>query len=138
MGMTFVMLPVPEEIADEVRSFVAYGLIAADNPGDNPDAVLEVLDEGDDDVQRLLRLAAECAIRDDLLSLTDAARRLDMTVREVFALVAELNHGLRIRGGALGVMTFHPDPRPRPDDRSEWAHRTIRLDAHQADLVRQA
>lgn len=110
----YVMVPVPEELASRVLSYVSWkghprSGGAPDGEDGSPRTSLEALDTGDpiarafgrlDDTARALAsVIALAALDEEPLSVADAARRARVSAREAVGIIVELGNVIVGEGG---------------------------------------
>lgn len=103
--MEYVMVPVPEALADRVMTYMSWkdaqaqaGPPADERPHDG-EAIARVFAHLDDSSRALLAVIATAALDEEELGLPDAARRAGVTTREAFGILMEMNHVLAGEGG---------------------------------------
>jgi transcription initiation factor IIE alpha subunit len=89
--MEYVMVPVPEEHVVDVMQHVARLVARASVVPWDDEAVADVFDEGDEAARSLLSLVARTTVAGKELSDEDAAQQLELNVREVRAIVRDVN-----------------------------------------------
>jgi hypothetical protein len=110
----YVMVPVPEELASRVLSYVSWkghprsGGAPEHEPG-SPSTSLDALDTGDpiarafgrlDDTGRALAgVIALATLDEEPLSVSDAARRARVSAREAVGIIVELGNMIVAEGG---------------------------------------
>jgi hypothetical protein len=101
------MVPVPEELAEKVLTYVSWKDAEAKAPpaaeGLDAAAVAEVLDRVfarlDDASRALLAVTADAALTGEELTIPEAARRADVTAREAIGILLEVNGIVVNEGG---------------------------------------
>jgi hypothetical protein len=89
--MPYVMMPVPEEHVEAVMNFVLRAIArAAIDPWDE-ESVGRVFLEVDEAARSLLSFVARAAADGSDLDAGEAARKIQLTVREVLGIMNELN-----------------------------------------------
>ena len=101
--MEYVMVPVPEELAEQVLTFLRWRdqAKAAQPPDVRPDlgeAVARVFARLDDPSRALLAVIATAALDDEELGVPEAARRVGVTAREALGILLEVNNILAGEG----------------------------------------
>jgi hypothetical protein len=100
----YVMVPVPEELADKVLAYVSW----KDAQAKAEPAMTEGLDAAvlarvfarlDDASRALLAVAADAALAGEELTIPEAARRADVTAREAIGILLEVNGVVVNEGG---------------------------------------
>src|SRR3954454_8446572 len=89
--MDYVMVPVPEEHVVDVMTHIARLVARASVVPWTDDAVAELFDEVDEACRSVLSLVARNTVADKDLSDEDAADALELNVREVRAIVRDVN-----------------------------------------------
>lgn len=106
--MDYVMVPVPEELADKVLAYVSWKDAQAKaepamTEGLDAAAAAEVLARVfarlDDASRSLLAVAADSALAGEELTIPEAARRADVTAREAIGILLEVNGIVVNEGG---------------------------------------
>jgi hypothetical protein len=94
----YVMVPVPEELADKVLTYVSWrdAQAKAGPPADegppNGEAITRVFGRLDDPSRALLAVVAIAAVEGEELGVPDAARRAGVTAREALGILLEVNN----------------------------------------------
>jgi alkylhydroperoxidase/carboxymuconolactone decarboxylase family protein YurZ len=116
------MVPVPEELASKVLSYVSWkGAPSSGGGSDAPAHAAATADDDSDSVgveggptarafarldaasRALIAVAATAALQDEALSIPEAARRAGVTTREALGILMEVNNVLVAEGGpAIG------------------------------------
>jgi hypothetical protein len=143
-AVEYVMVPVPEELAPQVLSYVTWkGLpvlgAAAEAAAKAPEHAAEGPDgdEGGDPIPRafarlddagrsLATILAEAALRGEELSVSHAARRAGTTAREFIGTVIELNNLVEGEGGppmAVWIKTAEG----ADEDEFSWDNRVVMM-----------
>lgn len=91
--MDYVMVPVPEEHVVDVMLHVARLVARASVVPWTDEAVAELFDEVDEASRSVLSLVARTTTAGKDLSDEDAAEALELSVREVRAIVRDINDG---------------------------------------------
>jgi hypothetical protein len=133
--MEYVMVPVPEEIVGEVRTFLAWGLIQNRDTLENPAALVEVAEAGDEPTRQLLRLLAEDTLEEKSTTLREAADALGTTTREVVGLAGELNFDVAQAGGGSLTIIGKVDPRPIEPGVKQSDHRVLLMTEPVAKVI---
>lgn len=94
-----VMVPVPEDLEEQVRFYVTWR-VTGEMPADwSEDAVAELYGQLDDASRAVLRTVALGAVNDEPVTVARAAEAAGMTIRESLGIVLELVQLLRGLGG---------------------------------------
>lgn len=128
------MVPVPEELVEEVKDYLAWQ-VAAPTVTENPEAVAAVLANADDQLRALIIATAEATADEIRPSLREVATQSGLSMREVIGSIVDVNARLQVEGREGPLIMMRPDPRPRPDDIPEWEHRIIHMLKADADSV---
>jgi hypothetical protein len=89
--MPYVMMPVPEEHVEEVMQFILRAIArAAIQPWDEESAT-KMFGEVDEATRSLLAFVARACAEGGELDANDAARKLQLTLRETIGIMTELN-----------------------------------------------
>lgn len=106
--MEYVMVPVPEELAARVLTYVSWkdAQANAEPPagegvggGDTGEAVARAFARLDDSSRGLIVVAAAAALDLEELSIPEAARRAGVTTREALGILMEVNNVIVSEGG---------------------------------------
>ncbi len=133
-GMEYVMIPVPEELVDQVKSYAAWRA-AAPKVAANPEALRIVYDEADAALRAIIDYTAQHTCDDGLPSLMEMADEIDMTPREVVGAIGELHSRVVAAGRKSPFIMLREDPREIPDGRSDWEHRVIHMSEADAAVI---
>ena len=102
------MVPVPEDLAEQVMKFLEYkGRVrppARDQPTATPvdaaEAPMSRIFRGLDPGSRaLLAVVSRAAVNEEKVTVAEAARRIGLSEREVLGTVLEMNHLITEQGG---------------------------------------
>jgi hypothetical protein len=129
--MEYVMVPVPEEIVDEVRAFLAWDVRGNADAPDNPEAIIELYESSGAVARTVLSTVATAALDGFRLPLPDVADTAGVNIHELIGLITDMNYHLREAGGPMAVIMMRPDHRPQPVGVTDWEHRVM----HMADDV---
>ncbi len=88
--MPYVMMPVPEEHVEAVMQFVLRAVARASIKPWDAESVAQIFEEVDESTRSLLAFVARAALENGELADVDAARMLQITVREVAGIMNEL------------------------------------------------
>jgi hypothetical protein len=89
--MPYVMIPVPEELVEEVMQFILRTIARnAIEPWDE-ESITEIFHEIDEASRSLLAFVARGSVDGAELDAADAARKIQLTVREASGIMNELN-----------------------------------------------
>ena len=89
--MPYVMVPVPEEHVEEVMQFILRAIARASIQPWDSDSIGRVYEEIDEASRSVLAFVARAVIDGVELSDADAARKIQLSVREVTGIMNELN-----------------------------------------------
>jgi hypothetical protein len=101
----YVMVPVPEELAAKVLTFVSWKDAQAAEPPPVPgqpdadEAIARAYARLDDTSRALVGVVAEAALEAEQLSVPEAARRAGVTTREALGILLEVNAIIVSEGG---------------------------------------
>lgn len=118
------MVPVPEELVDQVKAHMAWKL-AGPKIAENPDAVRLVFDEADPDLRNLIHYVAQATVDGETPTLLEVSAAIDMPPRQVIGCLSELSVRLQAAGRANFFLLARVDPRERPEGVEEWEHRVL-------------
>lgn len=130
------MVPVPEELVDDVRRYLDWNLAAPTVEIDNPDALEEVVGATTGHMRVLADRIAELILDGTAPTLPDLAAELSISTHEALGLMHDLNARLRNAGGPMAVVLAQVDPEPKPDDRTDFDHRLLIMSMKNAARVR--
>ncbi len=121
--MTYVMVPVPEEIAPQVQSYLNHNIARRVFLRGPEDVVAVTYAEGDDETRSLLFAVANAIVDGEELTFDTTCRNLGLSHREMMGLVAEINFNVNDAGGATATLYAKPELTPPPPSVPKWAHR---------------
>ncbi|MEZ5167452.1 MAG: hypothetical protein R2695_13530 [Acidimicrobiales bacterium] len=144
--MEYVMVPVPEELLDEVREFVEWGMQLRALPAGDTTALVGTVNGADADTRRFLKVLAEDSLAGDTTTIGSAAERagLEPTGARGDGLGGQLHRG---QGGWVAVHDQLPAQQRRrvaqasrrdaPRDRHRPArrNRSLLIDSRLIDRV---
>jgi len=87
------MVPVPEEHVEAVKRYVAWADARGETTPWDESSLSDVLAGLPPPCRDLVSLVARATLEPDLLSVTEAGRRLGRTPREILGTIVEVNHG---------------------------------------------
>jgi hypothetical protein len=96
--MPYVMVPVPEEYVEEVMQFVLRSRARESITYWSAEEIAALYAEVDEPTRSLLAYAARASLSGSDLPETEAARRIELTQREVLGILRELNDRARDLG----------------------------------------
>jgi hypothetical protein len=102
----YVMVPVPEELAAQVLTYVSWkdaqanaGPPLAEGQAATDEAIARAFVRLDDASRALVTVVATATLEPEQLSITEAARRARVTVREALGILLEVNAIVASEGG---------------------------------------
>lgn len=128
------MVPVPEELVDQVTAYMAWKL-SGPKIAENPDAVRLVFDQTDPDLRNLILHVAQATVDGGTPTLLEVSAAIDMPPRQIIGSLSELAVRLQAAGRANFFLLARADPRERPDGVEEWEHRVLVMADADAELV---
>lgn len=128
------MVPVPEELVEEVKTYMTWKL-AAPKVVESPEALRTVFDEADPELREFIRYVARITADEGNPTLVDTAEACGMNPREVIGSIGDLHTRLQAAGRGAILILPRLDPRERPDHISEWQHRVLHMGKADADLI---
>jgi hypothetical protein len=134
--MPYVMVPVPEEHVEEVMQFVLRAIEAASIEPWDAESINTTYNEVDEAARSLLAFVARAVADEGELADADAARQIQMTVRETSGIISDLAATTRKsnRPQLINLRVFSErKPNGRMADR-----RMLQMDATVAEYVRAA
>lgn len=103
--MEYVMVPVPEELAAKVLTFVSWkdaqaaGPPSAEGQPDADAAIARAFGRLDAKSRALISVVADAALDAEQVSVPEAARRAGVTTREALGILLEVNAIIASEGG---------------------------------------
>jgi len=134
--MPYVMLPVPEEHVEEVMQFVLRAMAEASVEAWDAESINALYSDVDEATRSLLAFVARAVADEGELADADAARRIQMTVRETTGIMNELNTTTRATSRPQLISVSVVSER-RPNGRVT-ERRVLQMDPDVAELVRAA
>lgn len=128
------MVPVPEELVDQVKAHVAWKL-AGPKVAENPDAVRLVFDEADPELRNLILHVARATIDGETPTLLEVSAAIAMPPRQVIGCLSDLSVRLQAAGRPTFFLLARVDPRERPEGVAEFDHRVLVMADADAELV---
>jgi hypothetical protein len=89
--MQYVMVPVPEEHVEEVMQFILRAIARASIEPWDAESVTQVFHQIDEEARSLLAFVARAASDGSDLDAAEAARKIQLTVRESLGIMNDLN-----------------------------------------------
>jgi hypothetical protein len=134
--MPYVMVPVPEEHVEDVMQFILGAIARASVEPWTADSVAELFDDVDEASRSLLAFVARATLDGSDLPEADAARKLQLTMRESAGIMNELKART---GGASrpSLISANVVAERLPNGRTKDV-RVLRMDPDVAALVRAA
>lgn len=129
------MVPVPEDLVDEVQDFLAWGVKKPDNAPKNPTAVAELYAEAPPEARALLQSVAVESLNEARPTLLDVAEGIGLSSHAIVGMLTELNFRLRALEGPMAIAMLRDDPRPMPEGRNPWEHRILHMTPEVAQLI---
>lgn len=130
------MVPVPEELVDDVRRYVDWNLSAPAAEVDNPNALEEVIAATTGLMRVLVDRVAEVVLDGGAPSLPELAAEHSISTHEALGIMHDLNARLRSAGGPMALVLAQVDPTPKPEDRTDFDHRVFMMSLKNAARVR--
>jgi hypothetical protein len=100
----YVMVPVPEGLADDVARFVQYTVAAADRPELDDEKVAIGVGSLDEPCLALLAHVVDSTLNARLATLPDLMAMLRCSEREVLGTIVEINQLMWIAGAPVALM----------------------------------
>jgi len=100
----YVMVPVPEDMAEDVRRFLAWTTSAAERPALDPPTVARALATLDAPSGQMLTMVAEATVSGRGATISRIAGALRCSTREVVGTMFDLNNLMRIAGAAVALI----------------------------------
>jgi hypothetical protein len=89
--MRYVMVPVPEDFVEEVMQFILRAIARASIEPWDTESVTQTFADVDEATRSLLAFVARAAAEGGELDAADAARKIQLTVREASGIMIEIN-----------------------------------------------
>lgn len=89
--MPYVMVPVPEELVEDVMQFILRAIARASIEPWDAESISRVFLDVDEGARSLLAFVARAAADGSDLDAAEAARKIQLTVREAMGIMNELN-----------------------------------------------
>jgi hypothetical protein len=99
MSTQYVMVPVPEELVEEVEFFLSWNVQAPKIGQRSSDALKRLIPETNEVERELLVTVGEAILRGEQVLLADAAATVGCSEYEVLGMIVDLNNRLQLRGG---------------------------------------
>jgi hypothetical protein len=134
--MRYVMVPVPEDFVEEVMQFILRAIARASIQPWDTESATEIFGEVDEATRSLLAFVARAAVDGGELDAADAARKIQLTVREAAGIMNELNTLARDANRPILInsrMVTERLPNGRTSEK-----RVLSMEPDVADLVRAA
>ncbi|MET0902832.1 MAG: hypothetical protein ABWZ52_06310 [Acidimicrobiales bacterium] len=93
--MPYVMVPVPEEHVEDVMQFILRAIARAALEPWTPESVTSIFEEVDEATRSLIAFVARASLEGKDLPDADAARQLQLTVRETMGIMNDLASTIR-------------------------------------------
>jgi hypothetical protein len=109
--MEHVMVPVPQELEEQVQHHIAWRLSTGVLAGWTEAAVVALYGQLDESARVAVEMIARGVVDDEPVTVGSVAGRVGITTREILGIVVELAHQLRALGGpSIPVMVLEaPD-----------------------------
>jgi hypothetical protein len=116
--MEHVMVPVPPELEEPVRQYLAWRLATAGMAGWGEEALATLYGQLDEPSRAAVEMIARGVVDDDPVTVGSVAARLGTTTREILGIVVQLAQRFSALGGpGIPVLVFDPPEGAGDDDR---------------------
>lgn len=121
------MVPVPEELAVEVRDYLDWKV--SGRPEEQPaiEALDAVWEGAEPAVRSVIHYIATRCTEDVAPTFREVAAEMGVSVHEVAGLIADICARSRYAGGPLFPVATRDDIRERPADVPKWEHRVCAM-----------
>jgi hypothetical protein len=103
------MVPVPHEIEEQVRHYLAWQLTTREAAGWSEESFATLYEQLDEPSRVALEMIARGVVDDEPVTVAGIGKSAGATTREMLGIVVELAQRLRALGG-LGIPLFVLDP----------------------------
>jgi hypothetical protein len=134
--MPYVMMPVPEEHVEAVMAFILRTIERASIEDWDAEGISEAFLAVDEAARSLLAFVSKATLEGNELADADAARRIQLTVRETAGIISELQALARASNRPPLIVTRTVTDR-LPNGRTK-DRRVLQMDLEVAEFVRQA
>jgi hypothetical protein len=132
--MEYVMVPVPEEHADAVITYMRWNVGKPPPFPLDEEAVTRVLGEFDEPCLQVLGLVANATIQDEEITVAAVALTMDVSERTVVGIASEINNLVPAAGGPPIVLLFRVATYPPPTG-GVWATKAFVMSDDVANLI---
>ena len=134
--MTVVMVPVPEELVDEVRHYLMVLAGRGSSEGWSDESVERLYDQLDEPARAVVTSIARTIADGELATVTAIAEATGTSVRDVRGIVVEVAHRFRaLKGPAMPILVLDPTDGPDADKGLDDDHRPIAMSDAGARIV---
>jgi hypothetical protein len=134
--MPYVMVPVPEQHVAEVMEFILRSLERASIRPWDAESINQMFGDVDEASRSLLAFVARSVADDGELDASDAARRIQLTARDLTGIMSEVN--ARARDADRPPLMSARNVSERLPNGRQVDKLMLRMDAEVAELVRAA
>jgi hypothetical protein len=107
--MGHVMVPVPQELEEQVQHYLTWRLSTGAMAGWTESALATLYGQLDESARVAFEMIARGVVDDDAVTVGRVAGRVGTTTREILGIVVELAHQLRALGGpSIPVIVIDP------------------------------
>ena len=133
------MVPVPEDLVEDVDRFMTWVVRRDSTPSGEEHALLEAgagaYLAAAPPARRLLAAVAKAAVDQIPISVADAAAAVGVSLHEAMGMVGEANiNFVQLEGGGAMVLPI-PNPAPTPEGCPAWAHNVLAMRADLAEVL---
>src|SRR5450631_1595600 len=89
--MRYVMVPVPEDFVEDVMQFILRAIARASIEAWDAESITQIFGDVDEATRSLLAFVARAAADGGELDAAEAARKIQLTVREASGIMIEVN-----------------------------------------------
>jgi hypothetical protein len=130
------MVPVPEELVDEVRHYVMVLAGRGSSGGWSDESVERLYDQLDEPARAVVTAIARTTADGELATVTGIAGVTGTSVRDVRGIVLEVTHLFRgLKGPAMPILLLDPTDGPDADRGLDDDHRPIVMSDAGARIV---
>jgi hypothetical protein len=130
------MVPVPEELVDEVRHYLMVLAARGSSEGWNDESVERLYDQLDESARAVLTAIARTIADGERCTVTGIAEATGTSVRDVRGIVVEVAHRFRaLNGPAIPILVLDPTDGPDADRGLDDDHRPVLMSDAGARIV---
>jgi hypothetical protein len=134
--MRYVMVPVPEDFVEDVMQFILRAIARASIEAWDAESITQIFGDVDEATRSLLAFVARAAADGGELDAAEAARKIQLTVREASGIMIEVN-GLARETNRHPLISSRQVTERLPNGRTS-EKRVLSMEPAVAELVRLA